>query len=84
MFSTRINKTIVITRHAQMRMIQRSIGADELLDVIDNGDTRFKDAAHLWVYKYLPTRSDNLVCAVLVLEDVLIVKNVMHHFDLEF
>ena len=47
MFSTRFNKTIVISRHAQMRMIQRSIGADELLDVIDNGDTRFKDAAHL-------------------------------------
>jgi hypothetical protein len=28
MFSTRFNKTIVITRHAQMRMIQRSIGVD--------------------------------------------------------
>jgi hypothetical protein len=28
MFSTRFNKTIVITRHAQARMIQRSIGVD--------------------------------------------------------
>jgi hypothetical protein len=84
MFSTRFNKTIVITRHAQLRMIQGSIGVDELLDVIDNGNTRFKDVAHLWVYKHLPTRSDNLVCAVLVLEDALIVKTVMHHFDLEY
>jgi hypothetical protein len=34
--------------------------------------------------KNLSGRSDNLVCAVLVLEDAVIVKTVMHHFDLEF
>ncbi len=30
-----------------------------------------------------PQRADNLVCAVLVLEDVVVVKTVMHHFTLE-
>ena len=84
MFSQRFNKTIVITSHAQLRMQQRSISFDELLDVIDTGDTRYKDETHLWVYKNLSGRSDNLVCAVLVLEDSVIVKTVMHHFDLEF
>jgi hypothetical protein len=30
----------------------------------------------------LPGRSDNLVCAVLVLENAVVVKTVMHYFDL--
>jgi len=47
MFSQRFKKTIVITRHAQLRMDQRSISPDELLVVIDTGDTRFKDETHL-------------------------------------
>ena len=84
MFSQRFKKPIVITRHAQMRMDQRSISPAELLVVIDTGDTRFKDETHLWVYKNLSDRGDNLVCAVLVLEDAVIVKTVMHHFNLEF
>ena len=84
MFSQRFNKTIVITSHAQLRMQERSISFDELLLVIDTGDTRFKDETHLWVYKNLSGRGDNLVCAVVVLEDAVIVKTVMHHFDLEF
>ena len=53
MFSQRFKKPIVITRHAQMRMDQRSISPAELLVVIDTGDTRFKDETQLWVYKNL-------------------------------
>jgi hypothetical protein len=49
MFSLRFNKAIVITSHAQLRMQQRSISFDELLVVIDTGDTRYKDETHLWV-----------------------------------
>ena len=30
-----------------------------------------------------PKRTDNLVCAAVVLEDQLVVKTVMHHFDWE-
>ena len=56
---------------------------DQLLVVVDTGDTRFKDDTHLWAYKNLPDRTDNLVCAVLVLEDVVVVKTVMHEFVLE-
>jgi hypothetical protein len=56
---------------------------DELLVVVDTGDTRFKDDTHLWAFKNLPGRTDNLVCAVLVLEDVVVVKTVMHEFVLE-
>ncbi|OYU10401.1 MAG: DUF4258 domain-containing protein [Comamonadaceae bacterium PBBC1] len=50
---------------------------------IHTGETRFKDPTHLWAYKNLPGRTDNLVCAVLVLEDAVVVKTVMHEFVLE-
>jgi hypothetical protein len=83
MFSVRFNKAIVITQHAQLRMRQRAISVAELQEVIDHGDTRFKDETHLWVFMNLSGRSDNLVCAVLVLEDAVVVKTVMHYFVFE-
>ncbi len=83
LFSVRFQKTVVITNHARLRMAQRSISMDELLLVVDTGDTRFKDDTHLWTFKSLPGRNDNLVCAVLVLEDAVVVKTVMHEFALE-
>ena len=83
MFSARFQKPVVLTLHAQLRMAQRSISMQELLLVVDTGDTRFKDDTHLWAFKSLPDRTDNLICAVLVLEDAVIVKTVMHEFVLE-
>lgn len=83
MFSVRFQRLVVLTQHAKVRMGQRSISMDELLVVIDTGDTRFKDDTHLWTFKNLPGRTDNLVCAVLVLEDAVVVKTVMHEFVLE-
>jgi len=80
MFSARFNKPIIITRHAQLRMVQRAISTEELMVVMDTGDVRQKDAAHLWVFKTLPHRNENMMCAVLVLEDSVIVKTVMHEF----
>lgn len=83
MFSVRFKKPVVLTHHAISRMKQRSISLDELLLVVDTGDMRFKDDTHLWAYKHVPGRTDNLVCAVLVLEEAVIVKTVMHEFLLE-
>jgi hypothetical protein len=83
MFSIRFQRPVVLTQHAQVRMVQRSISMEELLVVVDTGDTRFKDDTHLWAFKNLPGRTDNLVCAVLVQEDVVVVKTVMHEFVLE-
>jgi hypothetical protein len=83
MYSKRFHRPIVITRHAEQRMKERQIGKSELLEVIDTGDTRYSDDTHLWAFKWLPARSDNLVCAVLVLENAVVVKTVMHHFEIE-
>jgi hypothetical protein len=81
MFSVRFARPILITRHARERMIERTISDEMLLEVIDSGETRYRDATHLWAFKEFPARHDNLLCAVVVLEDVVIVKTVMHHFS---
>jgi len=80
MFSIRFQRPVVVSSHARIRMIERDISETVLLEVIDSGDTRYKDTAHLWAFKEFPERHDNLLCAVLVLEDCVVVKTVMHHF----
>jgi hypothetical protein len=62
-------------------MVERNISDAMLLEVIDFGEARYKDATHLWAFKEFPERHDNLLCAVLVLEDCVVVKTVMHHFS---
>ena len=81
MFSNRFQRPIIISSHARIRMVERDISEAMLLEVIDFGDTRYKDATHLWTFKEFPERHDNLLCAVLVLEHQVIVKTVMHHFS---
>ena len=80
MFSTRFNRPVVISSHAKIRMTERDISEVMLLEVIDSGEARYKDTTHLWVFKEFPVRQDNLLCAVLILEDYVVVKTVMHHF----
>ena len=80
MFSVRFQLPVVLSKHAKIRMVERDISAAMLLEVIDSGDARYKDATHLWAFKEFPERHDNLLCAVLVLEDCVVVKTVMHHF----
>lgn len=81
MFSNRFQRIIIISSHAKIRMAERDISEAMLLEVIDAGDTRYKDETHLWAFKEFPARHDNLLCAVLVQEDRVIIKTVMHHFS---
>ena len=83
MLSVRYQRPLILTRHALQRMAERNISEADLLDVVDNGDTRYKDETHLWAFKNMTNRPDNLLCAVLVLEGSVIVKTVMHYFTLE-
>ena len=82
-FSNRFNRAIVITKHAQLRMAERGISDADLFDIVETGSTKFRDENHLWVYKLMANRSDNLICVVLVLEHSVIIKTVMHHFTVE-
>lgn len=83
MQSERFQRRIDITRHAQQRMKERRIDRARLLDLIELGETRYKDPARLWIYKRYADRDDNLLCvAAVLLEDALVVKTVMHRFEL--
>lgn len=81
MFSVRFNRPVVLTRHAVQRMTERRIDDVLLIRVIDEGEHRFADATHLWAWLAVPNRDDNLLCAALVLDDVVVVKTVMHHWE---
>ncbi len=82
MFSIRFQRSVVVTRHARLRMTERDISDAMLLEVIDSGETRYRDSSHLWAFKDFPERHDNLICAVVILEDAVVVKTVMHHFSI--
>ena len=82
MFSIRFQRSVVITRHARIRMVERDILHVMLIEVIDCGETRYVDSIHLWAFKDFPERNDNLLCAVVVLENAVIVKTVTHHFSI--
>lgn len=63
-------------------MLDRGIPEALLHKVIDHGTTRYRDTEHLWVWLNVPDRDDNLLCAVLVPEDSLVVKTVLHRWEL--
>jgi hypothetical protein len=82
MYSMRFRRAIVLTRHARQRMAEREIDEARLLDLIDLGETRYKDVGRLWIYKGYMDRDDNLLCVAIALSaDTLVVKTVMHHFE---
>ena len=82
MYSDRFGKDIVLTEHARQRMAE--CGIDEILvrDIVETGEILRADGPHLFIYKSIPERHDNLVCAVVVEEDVLIVKTTMVRWTL--
>ena len=81
--SQRYGRPVWITRHAAERMRERDITEARLFDLIETGTARHKDETRLWLFKHYSDRNDNLLCAAAVLEEHIIIKTVMHHFDLE-
>jgi hypothetical protein len=81
--SQRFDKTIKLTHHAKARMQERDITEARLLDLIEYGETKFKDDKHGWFFKNYPDRNDNLVCAVVMIDDAIIIKTVMINWQLE-
>lgn len=83
MYSHRFNSEIHITRHASERMATRNINDGELIELIEEGTVKHKDDVRVWVAKHFDNRQDNLLCVAAVLEEKVVVKTVMHHFEWE-
>jgi hypothetical protein len=83
MFSQRFQLTIVVTTHARQRMQERDISEALLLDIIETGHNKDAGNGHHWVYKQISGREDNLLCVAAVVDNVFVVKTIMHHWELE-
>lgn len=74
---------VYVTRHVRERMAQLGMTEVLLSELLETGQMRYKDDTRLWITKAMEARNDNLVCAAVVLENRLVVKTVMHHFQWE-
>ena len=74
---------VFVTRHARQRMSKRDVSDATLQQVIEVGDIRYKNSTQLWVFKHIEGREDNLICAAIVLEGVVVIKTVMINWELE-
>lgn len=83
MYSKRFLLEVRLSHHAKLRMIERDISEAIIIDLVETGATQYKDKKRLWIYKAYTDRNDNLLCIAVVIESVLVIKTVMHHFEWE-
>ena len=81
MQSARFGLPIVLTEHAKLRMAERDIDADLVVEIIDTGTLKNAGGSHYWLYKHLTERTDNLLCVAAVVDNVVVVKTIMHHWE---
>jgi|WetSurMetagenome_2_1015567.scaffolds.fasta_scaffold19252_4 hypothetical protein len=49
-FSKRFQKKIIFTHHALERMKKRNIEVDLVLDLIETGETQYKEIKPAWIF----------------------------------
>ena len=81
MHSARFNLPVVLTEHARLRMEERSISAALVLEIIDSGTLKEAGNSHYWLYKHVLERTDNLLCVAAVIDNLFVVKTIMHHWE---
>lgn len=81
MHSVRFDMPVVLTEHAKLRMIERNVDETLVLDIIDTGTLKDAGHTHYWLYKHFEGRADNLLCVATVIENVVVVKTIMHHWE---
>jgi hypothetical protein len=81
MHSTSFNLPVILTEHARVRMAERNMHAALVLEIIDSGTLKEAGNSHYWLYKHLPDRADNLLCVAAVVDNVVVVKTIMHHWE---
>ncbi len=82
-WSERFQRYVWLTRHALKRAAERDISLDLVLEIIETGTVTKRETSHYWIWKSVENRHDNLLCIAALLDNALIVKTVMHHFEPE-
>lgn len=79
--SQRFNKRVILTNHAGERIASRHISQTEMEELVEQGELLYKDTEHLWIFKALAGRTDNLICAAAIERNALIIKTVMTNWE---
>ncbi len=82
-FSKRFGKDVWLTDHARFSMQRRGIDPATLERVIEGGEIKRRDAGSSWIFMSIAGRTDNLICAAVVEGSTVVVKTVMHHWELK-
>jgi hypothetical protein len=59
----------------------RQISLNLIQEIIDTGTQLQATPGHFWFYKHMADRTDNLLCAAVVVDNVVVIKTVMHHWS---
>ena len=81
MHSTRFDLPVAMTEYAGLRMAERSMNTVLDLEIIDTGIFKHAGNGHCWLCKHFDGRADNLLCLAAVIENALVVKTVIHHWE---
>jgi hypothetical protein len=78
-------RTLWLTRRADRACTpahdRAHIDAALVLELIDTGTLKDAGSSHYWLCKHLPDRTDNLLCVAAVIENAVVVKTIMHHWE---
>ena len=81
MHSVRFNLPVVLTDHAMSRMAERNVDFELILEIIDTGTLKDAGRANYWLFKHFADRNDNLLCVAAVIDNAVVVKTIMHHWE---
>ena len=81
MHSTRFDLTVVLTEHAKLRMVERNMDDALVLEIIDTGIVKDAGNTHYCSYKHFDDQADNLLCVAAVIENAVVIKAIMHHWE---
>ncbi len=82
-FSQRFGKNVWLTTHARKSMVRRGIDDATVEHVIEHGEIKRRDDTHMWVFKRIEGRTDNLICAAVLEQAAIIIKTVMTNWEQE-
>ena len=81
MHSVRFGLRVVLTEHARLGMAERQMDAPLVLEIIDTGTLKDAGKGRYWLYKHFDDRTDNLLCVAAVIDNAVVVKTIMHHWE---
>jgi len=57
MYSNRFLLEVRLSQHARLRMVERDISEEIIIDLVETGATQYKDEKRLWIYKAYSDRN---------------------------